>query len=521
MSILLLYTLSTSLMILLPLATAVYFRRRFVVPWWLFLAGAATFAASQTYHLPLNDWLTDLGLIGPIVKSDANFVRTAVILGLSAGLCETIARVVTFGLLFRGRAATRREDGLMVGLGHGGIEAMGLVAVLLGATLSSLWVLRGTDLSTLNLSAAQIAYLTPQLEALERVSWQPFAPLLERALAMSLHVILALLVWQAFRQRNPLYVLVALLYHSLIDFTAVYLSQTLSQPGWMYPIFAALLLPGGVWLWRIWPRDAERPSTLPVLTELRLFGVALRKELWQQWRLRRVLVVTAVFLIFGLGSPLLAKFTPQMLTLIEGAEQFADLIPEPTNMDAMSQYIKNITQFGFIIAILLGMGAVAGEKERGQAALILSKPLPRWAFLLSKFVAQALLYTLAFLLAALGAYYYTLILFEPFAFWPFLAGNGLLLLWLLTFTAVTLLASTLSRSSGAAAGGALLGAVVLLLAGAIPQLAPFAPGALVSWASQLGLATAVAPQGGALVANVVLVIVFLLASTAAFEAQEL
>lgn len=518
---LLLYILSISLIILLPLATAVYFRRRFVVPWWLFLAGAATFVASQAYHLPLNNWLADLGLIGPVLKSDANFGRTAVILGLSAGLCETMARVGAFALLFRWRAAERREDGLMVGLGHGGIEALGLVAVLIGATLSSLWTLRGTDLSALNLPAAQLALLTRQLESLARISWEPFAPLLERALAMVLHVILALLVWQAFRRRNALYVLAALLYHSLVDFTAVYLSQTLSHPAWFYPIFAALLLPGGIWLWRMWPREAERPSTLPVRVELRLFGVALRKELHQQWRARRVLVVLAVFTLFGLGSPLLARFTPQILTMIEGAEQFAALIPEPTNVDAMSQYIKNITQFGFIIAILLGMGAVAGEKERGQAAIILSKPLPRWAFLFSKFVAQALLYAGAFLLAGLGAYYYTLVLFEPFAFWPFLAGNGLLLLWLLTFTAVTLLASTLSRSSSAAAGGALLGAVILLLAGTIPNLAPFAPGALVSWAGQLGLATAVAPQGGALVANIVLIILFLLASVAAFESQEL
>ena len=282
-----------------------------------------------------------------------------------------------------------------------------------------------------------------------------------------------------------------------------------------------MLLPGGVWLWRMWPVDGERPSTQPVAIELRLFGAALRKEMLQQWRTRRILVVGAVFVIFGLGSPLLAKFTPQMLTMIEGAEQFADLIPVPTQADAMIQYIKNITQFGFIIAILLGMGAVAGEKERGQAALILSKPLPRWAFLLSKFTAQALMYAAAFLLAALGAYYYTLILFEPFQFWPFVVGNGLLLLWLLTFTAVTLFASTLSRSSGAAAGGALLGAVLLLLLGSIPQLAPFAPAALVGWAGQLGLAAAVPPQGGAVVANTLLIILLLMGSIAAFETQEL
>jgi len=187
----------------------------------------------------------------------------------------------------------------------------------------------------------------------------------------------------------------------------------------------------------------------------------------------------------------------------------------------VAQYIKNITQFGFILAILLGMGAVAGEKEKGEAALILSKPLPRWAFVMSKFVAQAAVYAVAFLLAALGAYYYTVLLFGDFAFGQFLAGNGLLLLWLLVFTAVTLLGSTIARSVGAAAGIALAGAVLLLVMGSIPQLAHFAPSGLVAWASQLGLEEAITANPAALTANVALVMVLLLTAVAIFEVQEI
>jgi ABC-2 type transport system permease protein len=233
-----------------------------------------------------------------------------------------------------------------------------------------------------------------------------------------------------------------------------------------------------------------------------------------------------VFALFGLLSPLLAYFTPQLLSSIEGAEQFAELVPTPTTADALGQYIRNITQFGFIIAVLLGMGAVAGEKEKGTAAMVLSKPLPRWAFVLSKFVAQATVYLLGFVLAAVGAYAYTAFLFEGLEAGPFLLGNLLLLLWLLTFAAVTLLGSTLAESTGAGAALALGGAIVLLLAGSIPQLSAFAPSALVGWASQLGLPAAAASQAaggnaGSVVANVVLIIVCLVGSVAAFEVQEL
>jgi ABC-2 type transport system permease protein len=151
----------------------------------------------------------------------------------------------------------------------------------------------------------------------------------------------------------------------------------------------------------------------------------------------------------------------------------------------------------------------------------LSKPLPRWAFLLSKFLAQGVVYFVALLLGTLGAYYYTLVLFEPLALGPFLFGGVLLWLWALVFTAVTLLGSTIGKSTGGAAGIALLGAVLLLILGSIPPIGQFFPSALVGWASQLGLADGVPFNGAALSANGVLIVVFLVTAVALFERQEI
>jgi ABC-2 type transport system permease protein len=424
--------------------------------------------------------------------------------------------------LFRWRKTEQWADGVMVGLGHGGVEAMTIGGVLTAASVASLWALRDTDLTTLGLPAEQLTAVSLQLERFLGAPHLAVAPLLERLIAMTLHVILSVLVWQAFKRRNPLYFVVAVLYHAAFDTTAVYASQFIENVWLLEGLFALIMLPGGVYLWRsgVGQRD-ESHRVRPLRDEVALFGTAVRKELVQQWRTKRVIVVGAVFLLFGLMSPLLAKFTPQMLTMVEGAEQFADLIPEPTTADSLTQYIKNITQFGFMMAILLGMGAVAGEKERGTAALILSKPLPRWTFLLSKFTAQALVYLGGFVLASAGALYYTRILFEPFQTGPFLLGNGLLWLWLLLFTAVTLLGSTIAKSTGAAAGIGLLGAVLLLLAGSLPTVGPLMPSGLVAWASQLGLDATVQANGGAVAAGVVLIVVMLVTAVAVFETQEL
>ena len=98
------------------------------------------------------------------------------------------------------------------------------------------------------------------------------------------------------------------------------------------------------------------------------FLAALRKEWLEQWRTYRLLAVGVVLVVFGLLSPLIAKHTPEIIKLIPNGEAIAQLIPTPTVMDAVTQYIKNIGQFGVILALLLTMGAIAQEKDKGTAA---------------------------------------------------------------------------------------------------------------------------------------------------------
>ncbi|MFH2039592.1 MAG: ABC transporter permease, partial [Chloroflexota bacterium] len=99
------------------------------------------------------------------------------------------------------------------------------------------------------------------------------------------------------------------------------------------------------------------------------FWVVFRKEMLEQWRTYKVLIVGAVLFLFGLSSPLLAKFTPEMLAAVPGLPAgMADFIPTPTVGDAITQYIKNMSQFGILLALLMSMGSVAQEKERGTAA---------------------------------------------------------------------------------------------------------------------------------------------------------
>jgi ABC-2 type transport system permease protein len=155
--------------------------------------------------------------------------------------------------------------------------------------------------------------------------------------------------------------------------------------------------------------------------------------------------------------------------------------------------------------------------------MIMSKPMSRWAFILSKFSAQIIVYTLGFGIATLGAYYYTIILFGPFDFGDFIVISLLLELWLLTFVAITLLGSTIGKTTSAAAGISLAGSVLILLAGNTPQVGMLFPSGLTAWATQIGseVTEDVMINGGAIALAIVIIVMCIITAMGVFEKQEL
>lgn len=250
------------------------------------------------------------------------------------------------------------------------------------------------------------------------------------------------------------------------------------------------------------------------------FLVALRKELLEQWRTYRMLVVTVVLVFFGLLSPLTAKFMPEIFKMLPQGEQFAAMIPPPTVADAVGQYVKNGSQFAVILALLIAMGSVAVEKDKGTAALMLVKPMSRLSFLLAKFVALGTTFAVGIVLGGLACYYYTWLLFEPLDVAAWLALNGLLLVFTLVYVALTLLGSTVSRSQ-IVAGGVGFGWIILLsLVGAIPKVGEAMPGKLLAWGSGLVLGVE-GTAWPALAVSVGLIVAALAGAWAIFRRQEL
>jgi ABC-2 type transport system permease protein len=211
------------------------------------------------------------------------------------------------------------------------------------------------------------------------------------------------------------------------------------------------------------------------------FPAVLRKETLEQWRTYRFLIVAVVLTMFGLLSPVVAKLMPEIFKTFPGAEPFVAMMPQPTVKDAVAQYVKNISQFALIIGILITMGSVAQEKDKGTASLMLVKPLSRWTFLLAKLMALLVVFGASIFLAGLGAYGYTLFLFGSMPLLSWLMLNGLLLVYTLVYVALTLFFSTLCRSQALAGGLSLAALAILGILGSIPGVGELTPGQMVNW----------------------------------------
>jgi ABC-2 type transport system permease protein len=222
------------------------------------------------------------------------------------------------------------------------------------------------------------------------------------------------------------------------------------------------------------------------------FRPLLAKELVEAWRTYRLGIVGGLFLVLGILSPVVTRYLPEIIRAF-APPGFEIGLPTPGLTDAIDQLLKNVGQFGALAAILVTMGSVAGEKERGTAALVLAKPVSRSAFLWAKFVALGVIFAVATSLAVASAWLYTAWLFEspPVLAWIELA----LVVWLSTmvYVSITFLGSTVARSPLGAAAVGFGGLIGLSLASVVPTLTSWLPAGLFGVAKALALGVA-APE---------------------------
>lgn len=223
------------LQIVLPLALGYWVVKKFNVSWKLFGLGVLFFIIVQILHVPLvlltqpilATFLTELAF-----DQIAIIFVLAIFLGLLAGLFEEPGRFLVFKYFFkRMKIELRKENALIFGLGWGGIESIliGVIVLLTMFSYIAATSLTEQDLQDLNasaggvLTAGQLEAIEANNEALINLTPIDLVPsLLERIMALTLHVAWTLMVFSAIVSGRKRLLGLAILWHAAVDFFAVF-----------------------------------------------------------------------------------------------------------------------------------------------------------------------------------------------------------------------------------------------------------------------------------------------------------
>lgn len=215
------------------------------------------------------------------------------------------------------------------------------------------------------------------------------------------------------------------------------------------------------------------------------FTAFARKEAWEIVRTWRIWVLPGILLFFAVTGPLVARFTPEFLEAVAG-DQLGDLqLPIPTYVDAYAQWVKNLSQIGLFALIIIYGGIVSSEVRSGTAALVLTKPVSRPAFVAAKATVHSAFLTIVLMVGTLVTWSLTV---AAFGSAPAQGLWSAALVWLVLgvlFVAVMTLLSVLIKSPVGAAGAGLGAYILLAIAGIWTPLGTYTPAGLGSQAAGL------------------------------------
>jgi len=116
------------------------------------------------------------------------------------------------------------------------------------------------------------------------------------------------------------------------------------------------------------------------------FKILFKKEWMEFFRTKKFLILWAVAFVVAAMSPLLAKFTPEILkmTMASNPALAGFELPTPIVQDSYLQLFKNLDSIFIIAVVLIFAGQVVEEKTKHTFDLVLTKITNRRIFMLSK-----------------------------------------------------------------------------------------------------------------------------------------
>jgi len=218
----------------LPIALLILVKIKLKANLTSFIIGSAT---CIVFALMLEPILHSIVLTATGTLLTDNIILYGLYGGLAAALFEETGRLVA--MKFFMKDSLNRQNALMYGIGHGGIEAILLVGMTYVSNLLSAFMINSGALqASVELVDAELQQTTfEQIKVLwELPSWQFYMAGIERLAALILQIALSVLVYKAVSAKSRTYWFIAFGIHFAVDFLTVVITG-LGAPVWIVEVF--------------------------------------------------------------------------------------------------------------------------------------------------------------------------------------------------------------------------------------------------------------------------------------------
>jgi len=208
-----------------------------------------------------------------------------------------------------------------------------------------------------------------------------------------------------------------------------------------------------------------------------------RLELLRLWRTRRIVAIVAVFVILGLGLPILTYYLPDLIQ--SGAGGVRIVVPKQTAADSMTGFGQNAAQLGTLVLVVVAAASLSLDAHPGIAAFYRSRTRDPKVLVLPRLSLLCVAAVGAFALGVLCAWYETRVLFGGLSVGSLVAGFALESLWFGFCVAVVSLWAGIARGVLAVVGSSLATLLALVFVSSLPRLSSWSPSALSAGLSDL------------------------------------
>ncbi len=172
----------------------------------------------------------------------------------------------------------------------------------------------------------------------------------------------------------------------------------------------------------------------------------LKYDFYYLLKTSKLIIFPVVLVLLAIMSPLTARYLNEILAFsLEGTGIVIDL-GTPTVFESYSQYIGNLYELYLYVIIFVSIGMFIGDKTKGLLPLIISKPICRTKYILSKYISLSILILVSLLIGYFVFDYYTFFLFEEIDMLGMFYVTLLFFVYILYVLSIALFSATHTKS---------------------------------------------------------------------------